>query len=429
MDDLLRGGHFYAGSPTTDTGFRSYGMGRLFLNAADGLNDVGVASDLRYQNAVGTSGYVAMRISPNWAPNDGAGHYLAYGRNVADDNYAWLMQKSTSNRWNFIVRGSAAGSCVSAVQSSAVVQPHTLVGRWDTTTVDLNHDGTTAPQVGHAQTIAPSTMSLGEAYPVADATREASGYEGPVICGSWRPTDAWVNALQANGGAAFSDLMQLCSMMAAGDHIYPLNGDSRYFVKGSGAAPFEQDAMVVFDGDSLTTGYPGTDGNSYPAQLVASLSQTVVRKTAATNGDRLANMLAGAAADVDVWCGAHRKRNICVVWGGTNDIADGRSPVDIYADITSYVNARKAVGFKVVIFTIIPRTTGSDADRLTLNGLILGNAAGADLVYDPCADTHFDSQADVADGAIYADATHLTTAGYGVIAGGAKTPIESLLTA
>ena len=65
MDDLVRGGFAQAGPALTDTGYKSYGLGRLFLPAAHGSNDVGISSTLTIPVPVtGTGVTMGCRVAP-----------------------------------------------------------------------------------------------------------------------------------------------------------------------------------------------------------------------------------------------------------------------------------------------------------------------------------------------------------------------------
>ena len=77
--------------------------------------------------------------------------------------------------------------------------------------------------------------------------------------------------------------------------------------------------------------------------------------------------------------------NICFLECGLHDLLD-YSPMtaaQIYSQtITPYVTARQAMGWKVVVCTLPSWISGVDSQRLSLNTLITGNAAGADGICD-----------------------------------------------
>lgn len=69
------------------------------------------------------------------------------------------------------------------------------------------------------------------------------------------------------------------------------------------------------------------------------------------------------------------------IWASTNDVASGSTPSQAYANLTSYIRAAHATGFKVITATMISRV-GQDANKNALNTLILANTAGADFIVD-----------------------------------------------
>jgi len=98
------------------------------------------------------------------------------------------------------------------------------------------------------------------------------------------------------------------------------------------------------------------------------------------NGESLATMLANAPTVVDPrFTSAHP--SVDTVWGGTNDIASGATVAATYANMVSYVAARHAVGWKVIVPTMLSRV-GLDVQKNAYNALILANTAGADAIAD-----------------------------------------------
>lgn len=69
------------------------------------------------------------------------------------------------------------------------------------------------------------------------------------------------------------------------------------------------------------------------------------------------------------------------IWAGSNDIATGATPATVYGNITSYVHAAHATGFKILVATMASRV-GFDTPKNALNTLILANTAGADGIVD-----------------------------------------------
>jgi lysophospholipase L1-like esterase len=148
-------------------------------------------------------------------------------------------------------------------------------------------------------------------------------------------------------------------------------------------------------------------------------------------------MIAAATTSVDPRLSPLWPRNVLVIWGGTNDMNAGATGAATYANLVAYCNARRAAagaaGLKIVVLTTIARTLTaiSDAqfeiDRLAYNALIRANyATFADALVDIATDTHFDAPADTNDTTYYVDKTHLTVAGYAIVAAAVKVALASL---
>lgn len=98
-------------------------------------------------------------------------------------------------------------------------------------------------------------------------------------------------------------------------------------------------------------------------------------------GETLTTMLANAPTNIDPWFNPNVLRNVVIIWAGTNDIANAQQPANVYANLVSYVAARHAKGWKVVVVTMLSRI-GWDQKKDAYNALILANTAGADAVVD-----------------------------------------------
>lgn len=101
----------------------------------------------------------------------------------------------------------------------------------------------------------------------------------------------------------------------------------------------------------------------------------------AISGQTVAVALAQATSVVDALYNPKFSLNICVVWLATNDIEAGTSPSDTYALLTQYIAARHARGWKVITATMLSRKN-IEAQKNTINALILANTAGADAIVD-----------------------------------------------
>lgn len=167
-------------------------------------------------------------------------------------------------------------------------------------------------------------------------------------------------------------------------------------------------SIIYCDGDSITVGYPGLP-NPYPT-LLSPVGAPWFIINGGVTGRTLATMYADGASAVDPDYSAGQ-RNIDVIWGGTNDfVVNGSTPAAVYAILQEYCAARRAVGWKVIVVTMISRyfpggnpVSGEsiDADKDAYNALIRANwSTFADGLADVAANPNLG-----ADGA-YANLTY-----------------------
>ncbi len=187
-------------------------------------------------------------------------------------------------------------------------------------------------------------------------------------------------------------------------------------IYGPGADPANL-TRVIFDGDSLTVGYPGDSRDSYPAQLVALRPKGLLWRNAGKNGALVAEVLAQGADEVDLparsGLNGERVATVVVLYIGVNDLA-GRTASAIYADIHTYISDRQAEGFRVIVCTLaqVAASAGLDTVWGALNTLISANTGGADGIADLAAEARLDGESST----YYADSIHMKTAGYAVVA-------------
>lgn len=183
----------------------------------------------------------------------------------------------------------------------------------------------------------------------------------------------------------------------------------RRYVKNS------QDYRIFFEGDSLTTALTGV--SPYPFKVGTALTAAGYNFDAwsiARGGDRAADALVEPQKQIDQHFDGRTRNNIEVVWLGSNDLASGIGSNfvvnDTFNSLANYCQARRVAGFKVIIMTILPRTTsGFNTLRNQLNPLITANYTSfADGLADVAANTTIGEDGDAADTTYYSDGTHLT---------------------
>ncbi|MFC6027895.1 SGNH/GDSL hydrolase family protein, partial [Methylobacterium mesophilicum] len=109
--------------------------------------------------------------------------------------------------------------------------------------------------------------------------------------------------------------------------------------------------------------------------------------------------------------------NLLIIQAGTNDLAQGRSPSELYKDAQSLAADAHSAGFKVIIATILPREGGtfpwsaaSENARLEYNDLLRKGRAGADSLADIASSQTMGSVEATGNSALYSDGLHPTAA-------------------
>ena len=199
--------------------------------------------------------------------------------------------------------------------------------------------------------------------------------------------------------------------LASMDTKLPSKGQAALVAAASGysvpAASMLHFSNVIYAGDSLTAAAWST----YPAWQNASMRPSKYTNVAAY-GKTIEQVLSQQAPLIDATYDAGYYKNIAVILGGTNNRTgqSTMSAADIYANIETLCNARKAAGFKVVLCTI-PAISGGDAKIDAVNVLIRAGSC-----YDALADLAGDARLYPWSSTYYADAVHMKRAGYVVLA-------------
>jgi len=184
---------------------------------------------------------------------------------------------------------------------------------------------------------------------------------------------------------------------------------------------------IVADGDSLTFGYAlANPADSYPSQLDALLPAAWTVFNTGISGQTCADMQA-ARSDVDSKLGLIAGSQVNICWGGTNDIYGHADAATVQARIQAYCNASRTAGWRVIVLTLLPRNlvagapiTGAEhaAIRTAANTWLRANwASFANAIVDVGGDSRIGIEGCQNDLTYYqADGTHLTAAGYAVVA-------------
>ena len=138
----------------------------------------------------------------------------------------------------------------------------------------------------------------------------------------------------------------------------------------------------VADGDSITQGYgvttPWTNSLSLNAGPWCITNQGI-------SGGTIVKMTADAPVNIDTLF-VSGATNILSIWGGTNDIAvSNLTPAQVFSDIQTYVTARKAVGWKVIVIPPVSRGGGVGGNEAALYSLLTATPLGDAQIFLPYA--------------------------------------------
>ncbi|HEX9105681.1 MAG TPA: SGNH/GDSL hydrolase family protein, partial [Longimicrobiales bacterium] len=189
--------------------------------------------------------------------------------------------------------------------------------------------------------------------------------------------------------------------------------------------------QVVFDGDSLTLGTGATGGQTYPAQTSALLGGWP-GVNLGVSGQRTDQMLADVVTDVDGRYSAGLA-NYLAAWCGTNDLYQSVAADLALKYLAQYCSGRLARGYRVAVATLTPCSSigtpaGFEAARQALNTNLRANwRAFADGLIDLGANATIGPAGAELNPTYYqGDKIHMTNAGYGIVAGLAKTALLGL---
>lgn len=150
----------------------------------------------------------------------------------------------------------------------------------------------------------------------------------------------------------------------------------------------EINGNIIFEGNSITQGASDPEFRGWAERVVG--QQNVHRGFFAVSGSYTTD-LSGRSAIVDSML-VPGKKNLLVVWAGTNDIFNLNSTsTSTFNTLSSYIQARKTAGWKVVALTCLPRSQPGvlrDTARTAFNTLLKASAV-PDYVVDVAADTSF----------------------------------------
>lgn len=224
---------------------------------------------------------------------------------------------------------------------------------------------------------------------------------------------------------------------AAATPSAPASPDTTPEAGASGATPPQTapdgGVLIVFDGDSLTAG-TGTPGTDYPSYTLEHLPRGIAMVNVAVPGQEWGDMLADVEREVDPLHTASARRNILVVWAGTNDLHRTHTARRVWRELREYCSARRENGWQVVVLTVLPKIPTESGCRFERQRRLLNHNIRerwtdiADALADVAHDKRVGDFAGLFGARYRTDRVHLNAAGNRVIAEVVAAAVRPLLT-
>jgi len=190
----------------------------------------------------------------------------------------------------------------------------------------------------------------------------------------------------------------------------------KIFTYASGARTgyvWQPPRSLTFDGNSIMLGSFATTG--FAALVAANFAGANILNDA-FSGYTTPQCDAQAAVPgaTDTQYSALRPKNVNVMLEGLNDYhVAGSTPAQCITHLATYVTNRHAIGWKVIMCTLLPSYVITEADRATINASIMSGSTGADATADiGNTSTLMGNIAQSANATYYVDQTHPTTYGH-----------------
>lgn len=193
--------------------------------------------------------------------------------------------------------------------------------------------------------------------------------------------------------------------------------------------------QIVFHGDSLTSGQGVSTlahADKYPSRVISLLNSQSDWANLGVAGRTLADLLTNVS-EVDDCRRPDAASDVVVLWGGINDFAVGAATVeDVIDRLIAYGDGRRALGFQVVVLTIIAAdeahaniSTEFDAQRNAVNVWLRANWSDH---FDALADVAADARLSTPTNTAYfqTDGVHLAAGGAGAVAEIVADALQSL---
>lgn len=194
---------------------------------------------------------------------------------------------------------------------------------------------------------------------------------------------------------------------------------------GAGTIGPPTNPLIIFAGASVVAGLGVPRADAFPAQTIALLAPTRYDAvTVAVSGRTVHTVAAIAPMEIDPRYAPSRASNIVVLYAGLNDLCGGASVEETLTRLATFGQARRRIGFMVVMGTLLPSTVDGgpgesyEARRQRVNVRLREETSRyADALADFAADLAIGAPGAATDRKYFqADGIHPTSAGHHALA-------------
>lgn len=201
-------------------------------------------------------------------------------------------------------------------------------------------------------------------------------------------------------------------------------------VSGRGITLAAPTRFIVFEGDSITDPlvHSTLDGK-YSYQSATNRTPYVAGRNFAVSGNTIADLTARAASVDALYSASRGTNNILSVLIGANDMGAGlRTAAEYFADLKAYCLARKAIGHRIIVCTVLPNyIEWFEDERIAANAMIRADTSFYDALADFGADPTIGDPDAPADAGLYPDGLHPSASAHVIMAGIHSAALDILL--
>lgn len=214
------------------------------------------------------------------------------------------------------------------------------------------------------QTDLPEIISnFGVLWMTWDGTTRRVGYNGHYLdeaaTGTFGPATSVLIGALGGGGFGFNDPFGDVVICNAAHTVNESKGAVSQIL-----ATYGIHSTLTCDGNSLLMGVGSetlTKHGTCLGAILQGLRTNYVFNNYGISGQTTTQMSADQAATTLKTVLPLSDENICFLWEATNEIEAGETAADTYDNLVTYAAAMQAVGFKVIVGTVLDRAWGSSA--------------------------------------------------------------------